>query len=124
MGRNPWGTCDTYFSKLVRARGQCERCGTTQNLECAHVIRRRHVGNPDLGFSLRCCEDNAWALCRPCHYIVDNDAVQFTELVDRTIGRAKYEELLIIKNSPHRRWSDKDRAAERDRLRALLKETV
>lgn len=119
---SPWAGADTYFSELVRARGACERCGRTDNLQCAHIIRRRHVGDPDLGFSLRCCEDNAWCLCAECHRIVDNDAVAFTELVDRTIGRAKYEELLVLKHRPHRRWTPKDRAAERARLRGLLKE--
>jgi len=121
MARGPKASADRYFSQLIRARGRCERCGTTEWLQAAHIIRRRHVGDPD-GISLRHNEDNAWCLCAVCHYLVDTDPVSFTELVDATIGRAMYEELIRIKNAPHRRWTDRDWARERDRLRGMLKE--
>lgn len=112
-------TCDNYFSKVVRARGQCERCGSAGVLECAHIIRRRFVGDPD-GIGLRCNEDNAWALCPSCHRTVDLDPVAFSELVDRTIGREKYGELLAVRDAPHRLWRERDWVA----LRAVLLERL
>jgi hypothetical protein len=40
------------LAELVRARGSCERCGTTENLQCAHIISRRYS-------QTRCRLDNA-----------------------------------------------------------------
>lgn len=116
-------TADLYFSKVVRARGACERCGGTGPLECAHVIRRRYVGDPD-GVSLRHNEDNAWALCPPCHREVDTNAVEFGDLVMATIGRDKFSELVAVKNAPHRPWREADWQRERARLLAILKEAA
>lgn len=114
-------TCDRYFSEVVRARGYCERCGTSVGpFECAHIIRRRFVGDPD-GIVLRHNEDNALCLCRVCHMTVDADPVQMAMLIDRTIGLDKYDELLAVKNAAHRPWREKDWIVERDRLRDLKK---
>lgn len=114
-------TCDLYFSKVVRARGVCERCGFADRpLQCAHIIRRRFVGDPE-GVGLRTNEDNAWALCGPCHLTVDTDAVEFTYLVELTIGLVKYQELMRVKNAPHRPWREADWQRERARLLAILK---
>lgn len=113
-------TCDRYFSRLVRLRGSCQLCGSAKNLECAHILRRRHVGDPD-GTPLRHNTENAWCLCSTCHRDVDTDAVRFTMLVDHTIGRERYEALVRVKNAPHRRWTEKDWARERARLLGLLK---
>ena len=118
--RGAKGTADLYFSKVVRARGHCERCGSTGPLECAHILRRRFVGDPD-GVPLRHNEDNAWALCRTCHRIVDGDQIQFTWLVAATIGIEKYDELLTVRNGRHRPWRESDWILERQRLLALLK---
>lgn len=120
--RSAKATCDTYFSRLVRARGACERCGSPGPLDCAHIIRRRYLGDPD-SIGLRHNEDNAWALCRhTCHRTVDEDPVEFAALVARTIGSEKYAELQAVKNSNHRPWREKDWIAKREQLRALLKE--
>lgn len=57
--------CDDLFSKLIRERdGWCQRCGSTEYLQCAHIIRRRYFG-------IRCSADNALALCRSCHTFFD-----------------------------------------------------
>ena len=116
-------TADLYFSKVVRARGQCERCGSTDNLQCGHIIRRRYVGDPD-GIGLRTNEDNAWCLCRTCHALVDSHALEFSDLVDRTIGRHKFAELMLVKHAPHRPWREADWVAERARLLALVKQVA
>ena len=113
-------TCDLYFSKVVRLRGVCERCGAPPPHEAAHIIRRRFVGDPD-GIGLRWNEDNAWCLCIPCHRTVDEDAVMFAELVERTIGLTKYLELQAVKNGKHRPWREADWIRERSRLLEILK---
>ncbi len=115
-------TCDRYFSLVVRARGYCERCGTTNGpFECAHIIRRRFLGDPD-GVPLRHNETNAWCLCIECHDTVDEDEKRAgAALVHTTIGLDKYGELMEIKNGRHRPWREADWVRERARLLALLK---
>lgn len=117
-------TCDKYFAQIVRARGYCERCGRSDlPLQAAHIVRRAAVGDPD-GIPLRHNLDNAWALDAECHRTVDTDAVEFTRLVERTIGLELYAELMRVKNAPHRPWREKDWVSQRARLRALLKEVA
>lgn len=120
--RGPKNTADKYWSLIVRARGFCERCGSsTGPFQAAHLIRRAHVGDPDL-LPLRTNLDNGVCLDAECHRIVDNDPVEMTRLVEQTIGLAKYLELMAVKNGRHRPWRDRDWVAERDRLRELWKE--
>lgn len=118
-------TCDLYFSKVVRLRGKCEwpGCPQTHGLQAAHILRRRFVGDPD-GVGLRTNEDNAWCLCAIHHGIVDTDAVSFTRLVEQTIGFELYDQLLAVKNAPHRPWRESDWISERARLLAILKEAA
>jgi hypothetical protein len=52
---------DRLFGEAVRARGQCERCGSTTNLQCAHVVHRRYE-------PVRWSQENALCLCSKCHY--------------------------------------------------------
>jgi 5-methylcytosine-specific restriction endonuclease McrA len=52
---------DNLFSKVVRQRDkQCQRCGTTENLQCSHVLPRTFI-------SVRWNPENAIALCYRCH---------------------------------------------------------
>lgn len=80
------GKADMLFSRLVRSRGACERCGK-QGTDTAHIVRRRYSAT-------RCVEDNAWCLCRPCHVKVDGWPHEFMWLVERTIGVPRYQELV------------------------------
>lgn len=49
-------------SQYVRARdGACVRCGSTQNLQAAHIVGRRAAYT-------RTDENNARALCPGCHF--------------------------------------------------------
>lgn len=82
------GKADMLYSRLVRSRGQCERCGDTYGpFDTAHIVRRRYSAT-------RCVEDNAWCLCRKgCHPTVDEWRHEFMALVERTIGVERYEEL-------------------------------
>lgn len=52
---------DDIFSLIVRARdGKCLRCGTTKNLQCAHVINRDHLAH-------RWDKKSCLTLCYGCH---------------------------------------------------------
>ena len=113
-------TASLYWSKVVRLRDTCERCGGPGPYEAAHIIRRRHVGDPD-GVFLRTNLDNGLCLCKPCHMTVDADPVQMARLIDVTIGFDLYYQLLAVKNGQHRPWREADWIAERARLLAILK---
>jgi hypothetical protein len=95
---------DRYFSLFIRMRGSCERCEQSGywtevkwvravlpvgGLDCAHIWRRSWSRT-------RCEQDNAWSLCHDCHRTVDNDAAELLDLVDRTIGRERYDELRTL----------------------------
>lgn len=77
--------CDTLFSRIIRSWGRCERCGATENLQCAHIIRRHYsatrcfVGDGTLPAA-------AWCLCAKCHMATEEWQPEFMALVDRTIG--------------------------------------
>ena len=82
---NP-GKADLLFSRIVRSRGSCERCGVTPATDTAHIIRRSWSAT-------RCVEDNAWALCRSCHHLVDEWQFEWNKLVAVTIGFRRAAEL-------------------------------
>ncbi len=105
---------DILFSKVVRARGACERCGGPPE-ECAHIIRRRFLRT-------RWLLDNAWALCHDCHTAVDENAVYFTGLVSKTIGAARFQELHGLAHDVTTPKPDRAaiRADLRERLKGLL----
>lgn len=79
------GKADLLFSRIVRSRGACERCGQ-QATDTAHIVKRRYSAT-------RCDETNAWALCRSCHQLTEQWPLEFLHLVDNTIGRDRYEHL-------------------------------
>jgi hypothetical protein len=96
----------------IRARGQCQRCGSTRGpFECAHIIRRRFAHT-------RSDERNAWCLCLPCHRLVDTYASEFNALIDSTIGWELFREL----EEKSKRRERFDWAAELDRWKALTSE--
>ncbi len=75
-------------SQVVRARGECERCGERDysKLQCAHIVPRR--------YSLtRCDPTAAWCLCAGCHLKTTEWASMHMELVDATIGRERFDSL-------------------------------
>lgn len=79
------GRCDVLFSRIVRSRGACERCGAP-GTDTAHIVGRRYSAT-------RCLEDNAWCLCRRCHQLTGEWPLQFIALVTKTIGNRRYWEL-------------------------------
>jgi len=79
------GRADMLFSRIVRSRGECQRCGRPAT-DTAHIVRRTYSAT-------RCVEDNAWALCRSCHRLTEEWPHEFMFLVERTIGVDRYKEL-------------------------------
>jgi hypothetical protein len=81
------GKADRLFGQLIRSRGRCENCGTPNQLTTAHIARRTYS-------FMRCREDNALCLCASCHARFDLNELFRREVIDRTIGQAKYEAVL------------------------------
>lgn len=104
-------------AELVRARGRCERCGSTNQLECAHVISRRFSAT-------RTDERNAWCLCSSCHRRLTLHPDEHMAFVGVTIGMDVFDELKTKALSNLRPWRDHEWQAEVVRLRALLREVA
>lgn len=114
--RGDAGKADLLFSRIVRSRGVCERCGDrTGPFDTAHIVRRRYSAT-------RCVEANAWCACRPCHRMIDGWPDVFMNLVDLTIGRDQYEELCRDAHEGIPLSSKLWWAAERERLEARCTE--
>lgn len=80
---------DRYYSLIVRHPGVCERCGRTEYLQCAHIVRRtysstRTMTDPHL---------NAWCLCAKCHMETEAWHDEFMALVKDTLGLRAYNTL-------------------------------
>ena len=84
--KGPKARADRFFSLIIRARGRCEKCGRTENLQCAHIFSRRYS-------TTRCDEANAWCLCAGCHMTLTGDPLAHVEFAFATIGEPAYREL-------------------------------
>lgn len=102
---------DALFSQIVRARGRCARCGSTQSLQCAHIIPRRYSW-------VRTDERNAWCLCSGCHRFLDDHAFEKVAFTFATIGGQTYGQLRDLSLCRQKF----DWVAERARLQLLVKE--
>ena len=77
---------DKLFSKVIRKRGHCERCGSTRNLQTAHIFSRTYRNT-------RWDTSNALCLCAGCHFWGHKNPILFTEFVHEHLGRDNYEVL-------------------------------
>lgn len=80
---------DVLFSKIVRARGACVQCGSTKNLQTAHIISRRYSNT-------RCVLSNAFCACAGCHMRWTDNPVEFASFVLERIGQTEYERLYAL----------------------------
>lgn len=90
------GRADRLFSLLIRAtKGAdgCQNCGSSDNLQCAHIIGRSFSAT-------RCLEDNAYALCASCHWLFTNNAIEWGAFIQRTIGIERFHELWELARNP------------------------
>lgn len=78
---------DKLFSDIIRSQGVCDKCGSTRNLQCAHVISRRHLKTR---FDL----ENGLCLCVKCHlFEAHREPHEFVRWFDNKYGGSLYEEL-------------------------------
>lgn len=84
---------DKLFSQLIRARDKCcLKCGTTEDLQCAHIIGRSYK-------AVRWDEANAIALCRSDHLYYTHRPLEWIDF----IGETRFFELKRLAQAPHPR---------------------
>lgn len=85
-GKGKKGKATRLHSLVVRSRGRCERCGSHNNLQCAHLIGRRYNAT-------RTDTTNAWCLCATCHFRLTDHPDEHMAFVADTIGMDAFFEL-------------------------------
>lgn len=85
-GKGARGKATKLHSLLVRSRGRCEKCGSTNQLQAAHIIGRRFSAT-------RTSELNAWCLCAGCHMRLTEHPDEHMAFVGQTIGMDAFNEL-------------------------------
>lgn len=96
-------------SLIVRARGACEACGETTNLQCAHIISRRYSRT-------RTDLSNAFCLCAGCHMRFTEWPLEFGAFVEQKLGAYYYTLQRDALEGGKVDW-----AFERDRLQTVWK---
>jgi hypothetical protein len=101
---------DRVFSLSIRSRDKrCLRCGTSDNLQCAHIFSRT-------ARSVRWYPLNALTLCIKCHlYWAHRNPVEFVEFVRELLGDLNYK-ILRKMAAMTKKWSEK---GKRDLLTRL-----
>lgn len=112
-GTGPKGKATRLHSLVVRSRGRCERCGSTSNLQTAHIVSRRFSAT-------RTDERNAWCLCASCHRRLTDWPNEHVAFAYQTIGEELYAELRQKALSNLRPWKSYEWQAECVRLQGLL----
>lgn len=87
-GKGTKGKATRLHSLVVRARGVCECCGSTnyENLQCAHVVtRERNATRTD--------ETAAFCLCKSCHMRFTHDPLEWIRWVDFKLGVGRHDEI-------------------------------
>jgi hypothetical protein len=76
---------DIAWSKAIRSRGVCEKCGKQTDLQAHHIFSRRHNGTRwELG--------NGVCLCKRCHlFWAHKDTVDFARWIEGKIGKEKMD---------------------------------
>lgn len=87
-GKGAKGKCDKLFSQIIRSAGKCQRCGSTDNLQTAHIITRKYSAT-------RTDERNAWCLCARCHRRLTDWPREHSRYITETIGSEVYDELRL-----------------------------
>jgi len=88
---------DKLFSKIIRSKGKCERCGKTSPLNTAHIFSRRNLAT-------RWDKDNVLCFCVGCHFWGHQNPILFTEFVKEKLGSERYEDLKVKANST-KKWT-------------------
>lgn len=71
---------DILFSQYIRRRdGKCQRCGSMERLQCAHIVSRAYL-------TIRWDPRNAMALCAGCHMYFTHHPIEWEMWVDDKFG--------------------------------------
>lgn len=112
-GKGPRGKATRLHAEIVRARGACERCGSTQTLQCAHIYSRRYSNTrTDLA--------NALALCAKDHFYFTANPMEFAEFCLEYLG-AEHMTALQERKNANRHWTKRDWEDEAARLLEIAK---
>jgi len=110
-GKGSKGKCDKLASLIVRNIGYCEDCGSTENLQCSHIVSRKYSAT-------RTDLDNLQCLCAKCHRRYTDWPKEFSRWITKSIGVEKYESLRLKANTYTKmNWDD-----ELVRLKKIYKE--
>lgn len=82
---------DDMFSKVVRGIGWCEKCHSTENLQCAHINSRRF-------YHTRWNQLNAVCLCAGCHFWAHQHPRAFGKWVDEYLGEGTMDSIDKLSN--------------------------
>lgn len=83
---------DSLASQIVRGRGKCERCGSTNNLATAHIHSRTH-------FNTRWDLQNLLCLCYRCHiHWAHKNPIEFNDWVKDYLGETDFNCLKVRAN--------------------------
>ncbi len=91
-GKGAKGKATKLHALITRSKGECEKCGSTHALQCAHIISRKYGRT-------RTHLENAFCLCASCHMRFTDNPVEFGEFTIEMIGEDKYYELVHERNS-------------------------
>lgn len=114
-GKGSKGKATRLHSLVVRQRGRCERCGSTQNLQCAHIIGRKFSAT-------RTDPENAWCLCASCHRRLTDHPDEHMAFVALTIGMDRFDELKRKALDNPRPWKESMWQEQVEILQSMLRE--
>ena len=77
---------DALFRDIVKSDGICEKCGSREFLQCAHVVSRSYK-------QVRWDFNNAYCLCRKCHVSFTHHPLEWEDWVVEQMGRSSYQML-------------------------------
>ena len=79
--------CDVLWSKIIRSKGYCEKCGKSENLQAAHIFSRTYS-------QTRHDLDNGICLCSACHIGWSHACpTEFTKWLEEYRGKELLERL-------------------------------
>jgi len=87
-GKGLRGKATRLHAEIVRARGSCQNCNSTDSLQCAHIVSRGYAAT-------RCDLDNAFCLCAKCHMYFTKWPIEFRDFVISAVGQKLYDELKL-----------------------------
>ena len=109
-GKGSKGKATKLHAAIVRSRAGCESCGSSDHLQCAHIISRKYSWT-------RTDLENAFCLCARCHRHFTDNPIEFGQFTIARIGEETYQNLLDRRNSIDKfDWDD-----EVERLLAIAR---